>query len=111
MEVTDLLGSLPQVVPYDTLRQTVIMRTGKSDENKFKDLFNNVEQDVKTLSQLLRRMRSLLGPNMFDIILRCMSMDKLPTTTTQVLAHMTADEELKKLLMLPIVYMRQRITF
>lgn len=65
--------------------------------SKINDLFNNVELDVKTLSCLLRHMRSLMGPNIIsDTILRCIWMDKLPTTTTQVLASVAEDEDLKK---------------
>lgn len=53
---------------------------------------------IKTPLQLLRHMRSLLGPNIIpNNILRRMWMDKLSTTTTQILAPMTEDGHLKKL--------------
>lgn len=39
IEVACLLESLPQDQRYDTLKQAVIKRIGKSDETKLRDLF------------------------------------------------------------------------
>ena len=97
-EVTDLLDPMPEDMPYDTLKAAIIKRTGKSDESKLRDLFNNVELGNRTPSQLLRHMKMLLGDNdMSTYVLRRLWLDKLPHNITQILAPMNEETPLDQL--------------
>lgn len=89
---------MPKEKPYDTLKAAIIRRVGKSEERRLHDLFNNVNQGYMKPSQLLRKMRSLLGDNtMSEVVLKKLWMDKLQTHTTQILASLPDDLQLEKI--------------
>lgn len=97
-EVVDLLNDMPKEKPYDTLKAAIIRCVGKSEERRLHDLFNNVNQGYMKPSQLLRKMRSLLGDNtMSEVVLKKLWMDKLQTHTTQILASLPDDLQLEKI--------------
>ena len=97
-EVTDILDPMPEHQPYDTLKEAIIKRIGKSDEAKLRELFNNVQLENRTPSQLLRQMKALLGNHeMSDKVLRRLWLDKLPAYINQILAPMNEDTPLNQL--------------
>ncbi|CAE1319646.1 unnamed protein product [Acanthosepion pharaonis] len=97
-EVMDLLENVPDDNPYDRLKEAILKRTGASNEAMLRNLFTQVELGDRTPSQLLRHMRTLLGDNkMSENIMRSLWLDKLPTTTTQILASMTEETQTEKL--------------
>ncbi|CAE1282836.1 unnamed protein product [Acanthosepion pharaonis] len=97
-EVMDLLENVPDDNPYDRLKEAILKRTGASNEAMLRNLFTQVELGDRTPSQLLRHMRTLLGDNkMSENIMRSLWLDKLPTTTTQILAPMTEETQTEKL--------------
>ncbi|CAE1168528.1 unnamed protein product [Acanthosepion pharaonis] len=86
-EVEDILLNTPDQLPYTCLKEAILKRTGRSDEDLIRDLFSNVSLGDRTPSQLLRLMKSRLGNNtMAEPILRGLWMDRLPPNITQVLA-------------------------
>ncbi|CAE1296638.1 unnamed protein product [Acanthosepion pharaonis] len=86
-EVADILEHVPEQEPYTRLKEAILKRTGRSDEELLRELFTHVTRGDRTPSQLLRFMRSRLGKHsMAESILRELWMDKLPTTITQILA-------------------------
>ncbi|CAE1304834.1 unnamed protein product [Acanthosepion pharaonis] len=97
-EVMDLLENVPDDNPYDRLKEAILKRTGASNEAMLRNLFTQVELGDRTPSQLLRHMRTLLGDNkMSENIMRSLWLDKLPTTTTQILAPMMEETQTEKL--------------
>ncbi|CAE1255955.1 unnamed protein product [Acanthosepion pharaonis] len=97
-EVMDLLENVPDDNPYDRLKEAILKRTSASNEAMLRNLFTQVELGDRTPSQLLRHMRTLLGDNkMSENIMRSLWLDKLPTTTTQILAPMTEETQTEKL--------------
>ncbi|CAE1321593.1 unnamed protein product [Acanthosepion pharaonis] len=86
-EVADILEHVPEQELYTRLKEAILKRTGRSDEELLRELFTHVTRGDRTPSQLLRFMRSRLGKHsMAESILRELWMDKLPTTITQILA-------------------------
>lgn len=97
-DIADLLDPIPAENPYDTLKNAIIKRTGRSDEQMLKDFFNNTHMGDRTPSQLLRYMKQQLGNNtMSEPVLRRLWVDKLPTTMAQILAPFSDDADLEKL--------------
>ena len=62
-EVVDLLDHIPEDKPYDAQKNAIIKRMGTSDGKKLHDLFYNLTLGHMTPSQLLRKIKSLLGSN------------------------------------------------
>ena len=60
-EVVDLLDHMPEDKPYDTLKQCHYKMYGYIGWKKLHDLFNNLTLVHMKPSQLLRKMKSLLG--------------------------------------------------
>ncbi|CAE1261240.1 unnamed protein product [Acanthosepion pharaonis] len=86
-EVEDILLNTPDQLPYTCLKEAILKRTGRSDEDLIRDLFSNVSLGDRTPSQLLRLMKIRLGNNtMAEPVLRGLWMDRLPPNITQVLA-------------------------
>ncbi|CAE1312481.1 unnamed protein product [Acanthosepion pharaonis] len=97
-EVMDLLENVPDDNPYDRLKEAILKRTGASNEAMLRNLFTQVELGDRTPSQLLKHMRTLLVTNkLSENIMRSLWLDKLPTTTTQILAPMTEETQTEKL--------------
>ena len=96
-EVVDLLDHMPEDKPYDTLKNAIIKRMGTSDGKKLHDLFYNLTLGHMTPSQLLRKIKSLLGSNtMSETVLKKLWTDKLHTHTPQILASLPEDLELER---------------
>ncbi|CAE1297561.1 unnamed protein product [Acanthosepion pharaonis] len=97
-EVADILEHVPEQEPYTRLKDAILKRTGRSDEELLRELFTHVTRGDRTPSQLLRFMRSRLGKHsMAESILRELWMDKLPTTITQILAPIADNTPLDQL--------------
>lgn len=62
-EVVDLLDYIPVEKHYEMLKNAVIRHIRKSDERMLHNLFNNLNLCHTKPSQLLRKMRALLGDN------------------------------------------------
>lgn len=97
-DVLDLLEAVPAQNPFDVLKEAIIYRTGKSHERRLHDLFNTVQLGDSRPSQLLRRMKSLLGKNsMSESLFRKLWLDKLPPYTSQILATLPDDLDLSRI--------------
>lgn len=97
-EVSDLLTNMPVEKPYEVLKDAILCRTGFSEERKLRELFTNVTLGTSKPSQLLRKMRTLLGTNtMSDAILQQLWFDKLKPNMIQILASLPGEIELQKL--------------
>ncbi|CAE1251577.1 unnamed protein product [Acanthosepion pharaonis] len=97
-EVADILEHVPEQEPYTRLKEAILKRTGRSDEELLRELFTHVTRGDRTPSQLLRFARSRLGKHsMAESILRELWMDKLPTTITQILAPIADNTPLDQL--------------
>lgn len=59
-ELADLLESIAENEPYSYLKEAILKRTGRRDEDLLRE-FNNVTRDDRTPSQLLWYMKSRLG--------------------------------------------------
>ena len=90
-EVRDLLLTPPANQPYDTLKSELLQRTSASEQKRLHQLLISEELGDRKPSQLLRRMRQLLGDNhLEDRILRQLFIQRLPMNTQLILAS-TAD--------------------
>lgn len=97
-EVANILTSLPTDNPYETLKQTILHRTGFSEERKIRDRLTNVTIGGSKPSQLLRRMQSLLGDNNISAtVFHQMWLDKLPSEMVRILAALSDEVDTPKL--------------
>ncbi|CAE1315725.1 unnamed protein product [Acanthosepion pharaonis] len=65
-EISDVLSDLREHEPYDHLKEAILKRTGRSEEDMIQEILRNVTRGDKTPSQLLRYMRNQLGKHNFD---------------------------------------------
>ena len=90
-EIRDLLISPPTDEPYNKLKSELIRRTSASEQKRLNQLLISEELGDRKPSQLLRKMRQLVGDNRLeDGILRQLFLQRLPTNTQRILAS-TAD--------------------
>ena len=59
--VRDILRAPPQDMPYDTLKTELIRRTTESEQRRLQQLLTSEELGDRKPSELLRRMKQLLG--------------------------------------------------
>ncbi len=86
-EIRDLLINFPNNQPYDKLKTELIKRTSASEQKRLHQLLISEELGDKKPSQLLRRMRQLLGDNTLeDRILRQLFLQRLPMKAQLILA-------------------------
>ena len=86
-EVRDLLIKPPAIDPYQALKKELIRRTSASEQKRLHQLLISEELGDRKPSQLLRRMRQLLGENTLeDSILRQLFLQRLPTNAQLILA-------------------------
>ena len=86
-EIRDLLISPPTETPYDVLKATLIHRTSASEQKRIHQLLIAEELGDRQPSQLLRKMRQLLGDNVLeDGILRQLFLQRLPQNIQLILA-------------------------
>ena len=86
-EVRDLLITPPADQPYDTLKRELIQRTTATEQKCLHQLLISEELGDRKPSQLLRRMRQLLGESALqDPILRQLFLQRLPMKSQLILA-------------------------
>ena len=82
-----MLISPPSVDPYDKLKTELIKRTSESEQKRLHQLLISEELGDKKPSQLLRRMKQLLGENQLEErILRQLFLQRLPQNVQLILA-------------------------
>ncbi|XP_052830232.1 uncharacterized protein LOC128249782 [Octopus bimaculoides] len=87
MEVRDLIMAPPGSVSYDTFKNELIKRTSVSEQRRLHQLLISEELGDKTPSQLLRRMKQLLGDQTLpDGIFKQIFLKRLPANTQVILA-------------------------
>ena len=86
-EIRDLLISPPTETPYDDVKATLIRRTSASEQKRLHQLLIAEELGDPQPSQLLRKMRQLLGDNVLeDGIFRQLFLKCLPKNIQLILA-------------------------
>ncbi|XP_072166774.1 uncharacterized protein [Diadema setosum] len=86
-EVRDLLITKPAAQPYTTLKTALVARTSESEQRRLQQLLTEEELGDRKPTQLLRRMRQLLGDRVLeDSILRQLFVQRMPTNVQQILA-------------------------
>ena len=97
-EIRDLLLSPPSEHPYDTLKSELIRRTSASEQKRLHQLLISEELGDRKPSQLLRKMRQLLGDKVLeDGILRQLFLQRLPTNVQLILASLSTTSSLDQL--------------
>ena len=97
-EVRDLLISPPSVDPYDKLKTELIKRTSESEQKRLHQLLISEELGDRKPSQLLRRMKQLLGENKLEErILRQLFLQRLPQNVQLILASSSDAVDLEQL--------------
>jgi hypothetical protein len=69
-EVIDLLEDIPPEKPYDALKSAILKRTSVSDSERIHKLLTETQLGDMKPSQLLRKMRGLVGKGHDDTMLR-----------------------------------------
>ncbi|XP_022102076.1 uncharacterized protein LOC110985394 [Acanthaster planci] len=97
-EVRDLLISPPTVDQYDKLKMELIKRTSESEQKRLHQLLISEELGDRKPSQLLRRMKQLLGENTLEErILRQLFLQRLPQNVQLILASSSDTVDLEQL--------------
>ncbi|XP_064470047.1 uncharacterized protein LOC135384791 [Ornithodoros turicata] len=97
--VYDILANPPPTTPFDQLKQALLQRTTSSSRSRLQQLLSLEELGDRRPSQLLRRMRQMLGDNsasLDDTILRELFLQRLLQNAQMVLAT-AADMSLDQL--------------
>lgn len=99
LEVRDILLKSPKGdTPYDTLKAELIKRTSASEQRRLHQLLTAEELGDRTPSQLLRRMRQLLGDNtMEDNLLKQLFLQRLPNNVQLILAPTSGKSTVEEL--------------
>ncbi|CAE1307629.1 unnamed protein product [Acanthosepion pharaonis] len=88
-EISDVLSDLREHEPYDHLKEAILKRTGRSEEDMIQEILRNVTRGDKTPSQLLRYMRNQLGKhNVSEKVLRAKHERYEPSKTERALADL-----------------------
>ena len=83
----DLLLQPPTKDEYDTIKAELITRTSTSEQRRLHQLLISEELGDRKPSQLLRRMKQLLGERSLEAsIFRTLFLQRLPTTVQSILA-------------------------
>ena len=86
-EIRDILINPPTTNQYDTLKRELIQRTTASEQKRLHQLLSTEELGDRKPSQVLRKMRQLLGDQQLDEgILRQLFMQRLPMNVQLILA-------------------------
>ena len=87
MEVRDLMVSPPADTPFTTLKKKLIGRVSISEERRLQMLLSEEQLGDRKPSQLVRRMRQLLGSTIIDDgILKSLFLKRLPSPVRVVVA-------------------------
>lgn len=85
-EVRDLIISPHPETPYDTLKKELVRRTTTSERARLQQLFLTEELGDRRPTQLLRRMRQLVGNSTSnETFLRELFLQRLPTNACMIL--------------------------
>ena len=85
-EIRNLLMSLPPTNPYNVLKNTLVKCTSASEQKRLHQLLISEELGDRKPSQLLRKMRQLLGDRTLEEgILRQLFLQRLPTNIQVIL--------------------------
>lgn len=87
-EVRDCLVRPPDVNPYTHLKETLTKRVGRSEQQNIQRLLSTEQLGDRSPSQLLRRMRTLMGNSPTsgdDLVLRQLFLQRLPQQIRMVL--------------------------
>ena len=96
--ITDALAELPEKTPYDYLKDIILKRTGRSEEERIRDVLQNITIGDRTPAQLLRFMKSQLGSkHVSETVLRTLWMERLPSWVSQIIAPMSRSTALDDL--------------
>ncbi|PIK60124.1 gag-pol polyprotein [Apostichopus japonicus] len=97
-EVRDLLLKPPEKDPYEVIKRELIRRTSESEQKRLHQLLTAEELGDRKPSQLLRRMRQLLGDRTLEVsILRQLFLQRLPVNAQLILASTSATVGLDQL--------------
>ena len=89
-KIADILTELPEQNLYDYLKEGILKCTGHSEEERIRDVFQNVTRRDRTPAQLLRYMKSQLGSkHVSETVLRTLWMERLPPSVTQIISPMS----------------------
>ena len=96
--ITDALTELPEHSPYDCLKDIILKRKGRSEEERIRDVLQNITIGVRTLAQLLRFMKSQLSSkHVSETVLRILWMERLPSWVSLIIAPMSRSTPLDDL--------------
>ncbi|BHF85630.1 hypothetical protein SprV_1002879900 [Sparganum proliferum] len=97
-QVQTLLRDPPSDVPYTKLKAELLRLTSVSDRQRYHALVKEVALGDRKPSELLRRMRSLLGNMQIDDkFFKEMFLERLPTSVQTILASGSDDLDISKL--------------
>ena len=97
-KISDMLTYIPEDDPYDYLKDIIIKRTGRSEEDRIEDALRNTTMGDRTPTQLLHYLKSQLGAhNVSERILRSLWLERLPRFVKQIIAPMTRTTALSDL--------------
>ncbi|XP_064472452.1 uncharacterized protein LOC135386843 [Ornithodoros turicata] len=86
-EIRDIILQPPLDKPYDTLKAELIARTTMSSQRRLQQLLTNEELGDQKPTQLLRRMRALVGDATLDSsLLQELFLQRLPAEARRILA-------------------------
>ncbi|CAN8014993.1 unnamed protein product, partial [Ixodes persulcatus] len=88
-ELEDNLAAAPTLDAYDHLKAAILARKTASERSRLQNLLNMEELGNQRSSQLLRRLRQLLGDETLDVdtsVLRELFLQRLPNNMVVVLA-------------------------
>ena len=97
-EVRDFIISPPAKNRYDKLREELIKRTSESQQKRLHQLLIAEELGDKKPSQLLRKMRQLLGESSLEeSIMKQLFLQRLPDNVRIILASTSETEPIERL--------------
>lgn len=90
-EIRELLLRPPENNKYDSIKQALLKQNEMSDQKRLQELLSKEDLGDRKPTQILRRMRQLVGDTIFDPkMLRALFIQKLPPAVQGIM--MTADD-------------------
>ena len=89
-KIADILSELPEHNSYDYLKETILICTSCSEEERIKDILQNIMRGDRTPAQILWYMKSQLGSNyVSETVLQTLWLEWLPPSVTQIIPLMS----------------------